>query len=315
MILTITLNPALDKVLTYPEIRWGASHRNGETAVSAGGKGVNVARIASQMGYPARALVVAGGHTGDWLKDLIEAEKFESEFVQISSESRAALRVRDRSAGRVETLHELGPSLTDAEHEKILEVYRKNLSGDEIVCLCGSVPSESSDPLYSELISIAKEAGCRTILDTSGTALLKGLKTGPFALKPNVAELEQVAGHPLPELNVTIRAASSLILNGLSMVFVSMGRDGLLAVDSTDAFRFTPPQIEEKNPGGCGDAVVAGMAIGLLEGWPLEKTGRLATALGASNASLEGVGSVDPEQVKILIDQVEVLKVPRADSQ
>ncbi|GIE85958.1 1-phosphofructokinase family hexose kinase [Actinoplanes regularis] len=283
MIVTVTLNPALD--LTYPvdALVPHRTHRITEVAERAGGKGLNVARVLHALGEPVLATGLLGGPTGDVVAGLLEADGVPDSFTRIAGDTRRTVAVVDQVDAT--GFWEPGPVVPAAEWSRFVAHFRGLIGEASVVTLCGSLPPGIPIDAYAVLARVAASAGVPVLLDTSGPALRAGLAAGPAIAKPNAAELAALD----PDWNAaTLRALTS------GSVVVTDGAAGLRAITPDAEFRCVPPVPVTGNPTGAGDACAAALARGLRDGteWP----GMLAdaVALGAAAVASPVAGAFDP---------------------
>ncbi|MFE2759890.1 1-phosphofructokinase family hexose kinase [Streptomyces halstedii] len=281
MILTVTLNTALDLTYSVPALVPHTSHRVGEMSERPGGKGVNVARVLRLLGHDTVVTGFAGGATGAVLRDLLAAlpHRPADALVEVAGSTRRTVAVVDRATGDTTQLNEPGPHIGPDEWDAFLRTYRELLDGADAVALCGSLPPGIHVGAYADLIRIARSAGVPALLDTSGEPLRRGIAARPDLVKPNADELAQLTGAREP-----LRATRDARRRGAHSVVASLGADGLLAVTPDGIWRAAPPAPVRGNPTGAGDSAVAGLLSGLAEGldWP----GRLARAVSLATATV-----------------------------
>ena len=253
MILTVTLNAALDITYTVESLIPGAAHRVLGVSQRVGGKGINVARVLHALGLPVLATGLAGGAV---LDDLAVPHSFTS----LRSESRRTVTVVANDEATL--FNEPGPEVSAAEWRAFVDHFRSLAGRATVVVLSGSMPPGVPPDGYAELVSIVDR---KTIVDTSGVALKHAIAARPDVVKPNADELSEATGHSDPRAG-----AASLLRDGARAVVASLGPDGLLAVTEHESWRLAPPGPLAGNPTGAGDACVAGIAAGLHTGaaWP-----------------------------------------------
>ncbi|WP_405389400.1 1-phosphofructokinase family hexose kinase [Streptomyces sp. NBC_01102] len=286
MILTVTLNTALDLTYTVPALVPHTSHRISEMSERPGGKGVNVARVLSALGHDTVVTGFAGGATGAVLRDLLGTlprhatdAPLTDALVTVAGNTRRTTAVVDRTSGDTTQLNEPGPHIGSDEWAAFLRTYGELLPGAAAVALCGSLPPGIHVGAYAELIRLARAAGVPTLLDTSGEPLRRGIAARPDLVKPNADELARLTGAREP-----LRATRDARRRGAHSVVASLGADGLLAVTPDGTWRAAPPAPVRGNPTGAGDSAVAGLLSGLAEklDWPA----RLARAVALSTATV-----------------------------
>jgi tagatose 6-phosphate kinase len=255
---------------------------------------------------------LAGGRTGEALADGLAGTGITVELTPIAGETRRTFVVVDSVRGQTALFNEPGPAVSAAEYERFFVAYEKALASSAAVVLSGSLPPGVPAEAYAGLIAAAAGTGVRAVLDASGAGLAYGAAAGPAVVKPNLAELEAVAGHKLrtdeaaaPDLPVIERAARALAGPATSVV-VSLGPDGLLAVGPDGTWHARPPGHVPGNPTGAGDAVVAGLADSLVRGQDWPATLRHAAALGTAAAAAPVAGAFGWADYERLVTTVQV---------
>ncbi|MEU2614003.1 hexose kinase [Micromonospora sp. NPDC007271] len=288
MVLTVTLNAALDVTYRVPTLVPGATHRVTEVAEQAGGKGVNVARVLRALGAPVIATGLAGGAGGARLRSLLAEEGVREAFVPIAAESRRTVVVAEPDAAT--GLWEPGPTVTPDEWTAFRSRFADLVRGAEVVVLSGSLPPGVPVDAYRALIEAAREAGARTMLDSSGEALRHGLTAGPDLVKPNAEELAGLLGRALSRPAEAVGAVRALKAR---TVVASFGPEGLLAVTERGSWHALLPHPVAGNPTGAGDACAAALAHGMIHHRPWPE--RLADAVALSAAAVRApvAGRVD----------------------
>lgn len=305
MILTVTLNPAVDKTYTTASLMLGQVNRMRTVTNIAGGKGVNVAKILRQYGYPVTAAGFLGGHTGDFIEECMRDIHVECAFTRIKGETRSSINVLAED-GYVTELLEPGPVVSGQELEDFVKGYTEAVKRCELVVLSGSMAKGIPADIYRHLILIGKEVGAKCILDTSGEALLHGIEAAPYVIKPNQKELEYLVGHKLKDMGEITEAAERLREGGISHVLVSLGKKGLLSVTDGQVLWAKSPFIRTVNTVGCGDSVVASCAMSLLKGEDEYTSVKRAAAIAAANAATLESGDILLELAEELLSKVTV---------
>ncbi|MFD0273400.1 1-phosphofructokinase family hexose kinase [Kitasatospora sp. NPDC127111] len=288
MILTVTLNAALDVTYLVDDLVPRTSHRVDAVHERAGGKGVNVARVLSALGRPAVVTGLAGGPTGGLLRAELRAAGLRDELVPIAGDSRRTVTVVSRKDGDATVFNQSGPAVLPDEWAEFLAHYARLARDAEAVVLAGSLPPGLPPDAYGRLVTVAARAGAVTVLDTSGPPLRAALPAGPDVVKPNAAELVTATGRlDLGE------AAAELLRLGAHAVVTSCGPDGLRTTTPQGGWRAAPPERLTGNPTGAGDACVAALAAGLAAGTPWPELLRDAVALSAAAVPCPRAGDVD----------------------
>ncbi|MFF8584103.1 1-phosphofructokinase family hexose kinase [Streptomyces althioticus] len=289
MILTVTLNAALDVTYGVDSLRPRTSHRVGAVHRRAGGKGVNVARVLAGQGRAVTVTGLVGGPTGALIReDLRGVPGLRDELVPVSGESRQTVTVVSGDDGDATVFNERGPQVGPAEWRAFTDRFAELVREASVVALCGSLPPGLPSDAYARLISRAARSGVPSVLDTSGAPLLDALDARPDVVKPNAAELAAATG-----CDDAVAGAERLRALGARAVVVSSGPGGLLAVTPDGRRCAVPPERLAGNPTGAGDACVAALAAGLADGAPWGDVLREAVALSAAAVACPVAGDVD----------------------
>ncbi|MFH8518190.1 1-phosphofructokinase family hexose kinase [Streptomyces gelaticus] len=317
MILTVTLNTALDLTYGVPELVPHASHRVSDMSERPGGKGLNVARVLSALGHETVVTGFAGGSTGAVLRELLagpsplEADPkaasapapapITDALVTVAGSTRRTIAVVDRATGDTTQLNEPGPLVSADEWTALLGRYEELLAGADAVALCGSLPPGIHVGAYAELVRAARAAGVPVLLDTSGEPLRRGIAARPDLIKPNADELAQLTGSREP-----MRATRDARRRGAHGVVASLGPDGMLAVTPDGSWQAAPPAKVLGNPTGAGDSAVAGLLSGLVEGLSWPDRLRRAVALSTATVLSPTAGDFDRAAYEELLPRVGV---------
>ncbi|MFI9605051.1 1-phosphofructokinase family hexose kinase [Streptomyces sp. NPDC052043] len=307
MILTVTLNAALDVTYQVDQLQRGGSNRVLATAGRAGGKGINVSRVLHALGRPTVVTGLVGGQSGQALRfDLADAA-IPDELVPIAGETRRTVAVVDVQESDTTILLEPGPVVTATEWACFLARFDGLLSSADAVVLSGSLPPGLPVDTYATLLRTARTHGVPAVLDTSGEPLLAALPEQPDLIKPNADELAAATGESDP-----LAAACRLRGAGAQTVVASLGVEGLIALTPEGAWRAKPPAPVVGNPTGAGDAAVAALALALATGTPWPDTIPEAVALSAAAVAAPLAGSFDPALHRLLRTQVAVEELTAA---
>lgn len=303
MILTVTLNTALDITYRLRALRPHTSHRVTDVTERPGGKGLNVARVLAALGHAVTATGFAGGATGRSLRDqLTGAPGVQDALVPIAGATRRTIAVVDEATtGDATRLNEPGPAIAPAEWSAFLAGYEDLVRSASAVALCGSLPPGVPVGAYAQLVRTARAAGVPVLLDTSGEPLRRGVAARPDIVKPNADELAELTGSHEP-----VQATRDARRRGAHAVVASLGAEGLLAVDAEGRWRAVPPRRVQGNPTGAGDSAVAGLLSGLVEQLPWPARLARAVALSAATVSAPVAGEFDRRGYEELVDQVTV---------
>lgn len=313
MILTVTLNPALDRTMTVPNFQAGFRHRATSTVMLPGGQGINVARAAKTLGRPVIATGFIGGRKGDQIVADLNDEGILCDFVRVAGESRISTAVVDPATNTVTEINEQGPDIQPDDlamlHEKIDYLGK---SADAVV-FAGSVPPGLADDCYAELIQHVRKIGLKTLFYTYADPLRLGIKAGADYVFPKVAEAEKVIGYEFAGQDDQIAAARTLRdMGGGSVVITYLY--GCVAVmserDGGKTFVGKLPEVDVVSPLGWADALVAGFAVRMLEGESAAGCLRFGLGCGAANLIGYGAGVFSPADAERFAVQVELKEVP-----
>ena len=302
MILTVTLNAAIDKRYVVNNFKTGEVNRVKECTYVPGGKGLNVSKPASIYGAEVIATGFVGGYAGAYIENALKPFGIKSAFYHVAAESRSCINIWDE-VNKVQTeFLEPGFTLTEEDFAGFEEKFRNLVKEAKVVAMSGSVPKGLDRTAYQRLIKIVKEAGIPVILDTSGKLLEMGIEAAPTMIKPNIDEIRMLTGKNCDNIQDIIDAAKEIHEKGVEIVAVSLGADGSLAVGNEGIFRAV-------NTVGCGDSMIAGFALGLSRGLSLPETMKLASAISAAAAMREETGFFVMEDMEKLLPQIEVTEL------
>lgn len=305
MIVTVTMNPSVDIRFTVKEFQRGGVFRSIADNQTAGGKGLNVTRVLAQLGAPVVATGFLGGSNGHFIRSELESMGIAHSFVDVQGNTRACIAILEDN-NQTEVLGR-GPDICGEALELFYLEFQRLLPRAKVVILSGSSPPGVPLNTYRHLIVKAKESGAAVILDTSGAQLAEGIKAKPFAIKPNLGELEMLMGTRLESDKVLAQAMDEIVVeSGVENVIVSLGDRGAFAHAQEKLYRITVPEITAVNPVGSGDSTVAGLAWGIYQGMAMQASLALAAACGVSNAMEYDTGYIDPLMVEKLVSKIEV---------
>lgn len=310
MIVTLTMNPALDQTAWVERLMPGEVHRVLDTQLDPAGKGINVSRMAHRLGWPTIAFGFIAGETGNIVEKALESEQVQHHFVPVAGNTRVNTTIVDRSTQLATSFYAPGPSVpADAAHT-LATLVRFWMQGGRVLVLAGSLPPGIAADTYARQVRAAKAQGVKVILDSDGSALREGLAALPDLIKPNVAEAERLLERKLTGLTAIRDAARELAAPGIRTVVISMGAEGALCVEGNRTWRVHPLEVKRKSTVGSGDSMVAGLAVALARGAPIDEGLRLGTAAGAATAMTPGTALGSPEDVAKLLPQVRLEELP-----
>ena len=307
MILTVTPNPCVDKTIFVDHVELGTIIRGEKATAIAGGKGTNVSRVVKALGRPTKAFQIVGGHTGAHIVEMINTQDgVETVPVWVSAPSREIVTVLD-TGKHVQTAYmEPGPELTREEVTRVHDTFDEVVNEASVVTFNGTVPCAALNTLYFDLIQRCAELGVKTVLDSHGPAFAEGVKARPLMVKPNLEETQGLFGETINTDNDILGAISKYHDIGIRFVIISMGARGAFASLDGRTLNCTPPKIDEVNPVGSGDALVAGLAVGLMEGMELERMCRLGVGAGTANATSWDIGHCSRDEIERYAEMVKI---------
>ena len=309
MIITVTLNAAIDKTLAVPNFRLGRRHRAVEQTAMAGGKGVNVARALRALGQPVIATGVAGGPTGTRLVEHLTEEGILNDFVRIREESRTSTAVVDPTSGEQTEINEHGPHVSDSELDLFVDKLLYLAKGAEVCVFAGCLPRGVDPGLYGRLIEEMRRLGVTAVLDSEGEPLVLATRKGPDVVSPNELEAEGLVGHEFSDEEDRRRALAEMVEMGAREGIMTLA-DGCLAVlggsDGRHLFRATLEPLEPVSSVGSGDAFLAGFVAARYAGRDPHDCLRFAVACGAESTQHFGAGVVEQREVERLFPEVRV---------
>lgn len=304
MILTVTLNAAIDKTYTVPGFAAGGVWRAQEVRALPGGKGLNVTRVLHAMGIPVLATGFLAGHNGRWVEAALKEAGIAADFLWVEGETRLCHAFLDPEGQTTTEVLEPGPMLDERTLARFREHLASLLDGAEVVVFSESLPAGLPPDTYRVLVDDVKRAGKRAVVDTSGSAFAAALAARPDVVKPNRSELAAWWRRPCASKADVVEAVRYLQREAGGWAVVSLGDEGAVLASPRGLWYAPALPVPAVNTVGCGDAMVAGFTMALLEGWSEEEALRMATALAASNAEQPGAGMVDPSAVKRLARMV-----------
>jgi 1-phosphofructokinase/tagatose 6-phosphate kinase len=309
MIITVTLNAAIDKTLAVPNFRLGRRHRAVEQTAMAGGKGVNVARSLRSLGQPVIATGIAGGPTGTRIVEHLTEEGILNDFVRIREESRTSTAVVDPTSGEQTEINERGPHVSDGELDLFVDKLLYLAKGAAVCVFAGSLPRGVEPGLYGRLIEEMRRLGVTTVIDSEGEPLTMATRKAPDVVSPNEIEAEGLVGHEFSDEEDRRRALGEMVEMGAREGIMTLA-DGCLAVIGEGAerrlYRATLEPLEPVSSVGSGDAFLAGFVASRYSGHDPESCLRFAVACGAESTQHFGAGQLDQRDVERVLSEVRV---------
>jgi 1-phosphofructokinase family hexose kinase len=293
MIYTVTLNPAVDRELTVPEMEFDAVLRASESRLDFGGKGFNVSRLLKGMGTASTAVGFLGGRAGELLQDGLQALGIGTDFVWVAGETRTNVSIVTPSHAHYLKVNEKGPQVGAEKQQELLEKIDRLAQPGDWWVLAGSLPPGVANDFYARIVSVLNHHQAQAILDTTGESLRLGCTEKPYLVKPNVEEAAGLTGLALGTPDEIAGAAAQIRRMGAQNVVISMGKAGALLSTPEGTWLTHSPKVKEINPIGAGDSMVGGLVWALTQNLTLKEALGWGVASGAATASLSGteVGS------------------------
>ncbi len=308
MIVTVTLNPALDKTVTIDTLKPGGLNRIKSVTVDAGGKGVNVAKMAKVLGVDCVATGFCGGDGGLELINKLDGLEIKHDFVKVNHNTRTNTKVLDDSYGITE-LNEAGVTVTQAEEDELCEKLLSYLADDTIYVLSGSTHANAKSDYYKKLITLLKEQGAIVFFDADGEAFKNAIAAKPYFIKPNNEELASYCANPTMSTEQMYLACKEFVKNGIELVALSMGADGAAFITKDEIFFAPALNVEVSSTVGAGDSMVAAIACAKQLGYSVSDTAKLAMACSAGAVTTIGTNPPSAELVEELKKQVQIKTV------
>lgn len=310
MILTITLNPSVDRLIYVDKLAPYDTNRIRRIEEDAGGKGVSVARVLRRLGVDVTATGFLGGDSGAYVSSVLKSEGIISDFVHVDGDTRTNFGVQDADGSPPTALNARGPEISQKNLSEIVARVRELAHGCSFVAIGGSLPPGVPEDFYQTLIKISREQGARVALDADGAVLAHGVEMKPYMIKPNENEVDRLIGRDVSTIDEAAEAARCLHEEeGIGFAVVSMGAKGAVAASEDGVYLAVPPEVKTVSTIGSGDSMVAGILSVLSTGGPAGEAMRMGTAAGAATAMTDGTDIASPDTIMELAPQVEVRKL------
>ena len=312
MIFTVTLNPAVDKILFLDEFHRSKTNRLTQTLETIGGKGTHVSINLKLLGVQSTALGIVLGENGRKIVKLLESWGVEGKLLQYGlagMESRTNYELVENSGHVCTMLTERGPILPACLTDDLLKQIIGLVKPGDMLILTGDASNVEDTAIYSKLTRAAKELGAKVFLDASGSYLKEGLISSPFLIKPNFEELCFIAGRDLKTAVEIVAALQNLEEFNLPMIAMTWGGKGAIVKSGRDYYRVNPIKVKAVNEGGCGDAFLSAIIAGVEQGKGIQETLESAAAVAAAAAESEITAGFDPARAAALKAEAVVIKI------
>jgi 1-phosphofructokinase family hexose kinase len=312
MIVTVTLNAAIDRTLTVPNFQRGQRHRASQGLALAGGKGINIARALKRLGVPVIATGLAGGQTGTRIVEELTGEAILNDFVRIDDESRTSTAIVDPTGSSYTEVNEWGPHVQPEELEILMEKLAYLSRGADFVIFAGSLPRGLEPGFYAEAIRELNRRGAQTVLDSEGEPLRRGAHAEPFLVSPNEREAEGLVGQEFHDDDDFLTGLESIADLGARNVLITR-ESGCWALLRSERephrYRALAPRVDPVSAVGSGDVLLAGFVAARLDGRTDEEALRFAVAAGAASTLELGAGRFEEREAGRLVAGVEVAEL------
>lgn len=306
MVITVTLNPAMDKTITVQDFELGKVNRVSKVRYDIGGKGINVSKVLKRFEIPSACTGFIGGGWKDTFEKELRNMGIDNYFVELKEDTRTNIKVVDDKNKIYTDINEPGPRITEKELNDFINKFKDICNENDVVVLSGGVCPNIPKNIYGTLTKIAKERGAFVILDAEGELLSEGIKEKPDIIKPNKHEFELLLNKKLDSEDDIVYEAKKLINNGLKKVLISLGEKGAILVSNEMVLYGEGLKVPVKSTVGAGDSMVAALIYSMINNFDNEETIKFAVATGAASVSLEGTQACDLNQVKSLIEKVNI---------
>lgn len=298
MIVTVTLNPAVDKIIKIDRLNPGSLNRVKEVVNMVGGKGINVAKVVHHLGYKVMPVSILGGERGKEIYNSLNMDGINQEVVWAEHETRQNLKIVEVETGRETEVNEPGrASIKDLK--SLIKKLENVLEHVNLLVLAGSIPEGLPADTYNQLIRLADKYNVRTILDTAEENLVKGLKGKPFLIKPNIEEAEFITGYKIRDNNDIYKAINYFLDKGIEIVVISLGNKGAVFANKKECIKVRVPEVRVKNTTvGAGDSLVAGLSIKLLNTCNLEKLASFSTAVATTFVKKADISKINKREIE-----------------
>ncbi len=309
MIITVTMNPAIDKTVDLEHMVQGGLNRVKNVIIDAGGKGINVSKTIKELGGETIATGFVGGSSGMLIKKVLQDLGIQSDFVEIEHEIRTNLKVVEAD-GRVTEFNEPGPQVKGEELEVLTQKLLSYANEEALFVLAGSIPNGIDRTIYQTLTNRLKEKGAKVFVDADGELFIHSLEAGPDIIKPNRLELEEYyhMDYSLDE-DELIDMGQSLLEKGIGMITISLGQEGALYITKDQVLKCPGLKVEAHSTVGAGDAMVAALSFSYHQGLPLEECAKLGIAASAGAVTTKGTKPPKRELVDRLLKEAKAEQI------
>lgn len=311
MIITVTLNPAVDKTVYIDKFKYGEVNKVEKSIIDPGGKGINVSKVLINLESPMISMGFLGGSNGEVVKAGLKELGIEGMFTSVQANTRLNIKIIDGLTGDTTDINDKGDEISEKELEVFLDDFKRKIQKGDFVVLSGSSPRGIPVDIYRTLSDYATQAGAKVILDTSGELLKEALKSKLFIIKPNVEELEEVLGLTLDSEKKIIKECTKLINDGIEYICLSMGAQGAMFIGTEFILKAKIPSVTVKSTVGAGDSLLGGLVSYLDKGHTIEESFKGGVAASVVAVTKEGTKAPSLSEINMMIDKIQVIKEQR----
>ena len=308
-IITITLNPAIDKTIEVLDFKLEQLNKVEAMRSDVGGKGINVSRVLKALGSESLAMGFAAGNAGQVILQGLTSQGIDHDFITVEGETRTNLKVFDRSTTQITEINEPGPPVNEEQLETFEERLKSQMTSETLVVLSGSIPKTLPSSTYAVLIKMIKEQGAKLFLDADGEVFRAAVDERPNFIKPNKDELERYFGKKLITDEDVIEAIRYFVGLGIEQVFITMGKEGSYYGSKEHFYKMSPLKVQAHSSVGAGDAFVAAVTHAISKGVDLETMLKLAVATSAGAVTTVGTNPASAEWIDAHIGQVKLQRL------
>lgn len=306
MIITVTLNPAVDKTIEIDDFLVGKVNRVSTLRLDAGGKGINVSKVIQSLGGTSKAVAILAGRNGEYIKNYLDSIGVENDAVFIGGETRTNTKVVDKKNHTNTDINESGPPVSSETLEKLQAKFYDNQDENSVLVFSGSIPQNVDKDIYKKWIVKAKEKGIKTVLDADGELLRQGIQAGPYLIKPNIAELEGLFGQKINNIEEAVKLSKKLFDYGIEIITISLGEDGAIFIKKDSVIHAKGIKVKVESTVGAGDSMVAALALAIEKNYDFEKAVKLSVACGTASVMTAGTQAASLETIVELENKVQL---------
>lgn len=308
-VLTITLNPAIDKTIEIERLMPRSLNKVLSTHYDVGGKGINVSKVLKNLGTNSLALGFIAGASGQFIKNKLKEMAIETAFIEIEGETRTNLKIFDRSDKEITEINEPGANATEKDLKALLKMLDEEVANDCVVVLSGSAPKSLGQDVYKVLTAYVKSKGAKVFLDVDGEGFKQGIEAKPSYIKPNKTELELFFNEKLDSEEKMVKAIRYFINIGIEHVFITLGKNGAYYGSHAALYKIAPLTVEAHSSVGAGDAFVGAVVHSMINQLDLETMLKLAVATSAGSVTTVGTKPVEMKWIKAHMQNVKLEQI------